>query len=147
MNILGIVNDPLPAGYRVEVSDEGSPMKSATSTAGASLSQLNSPTLSPREVTGWGRGGTDVASPDHWEDYGVHSLHNPPILFPKVFGLSPLLAADRFLLWGFVKVGTKVFSASVMAGLFISMCGYLLFVLLIFVGTLVYFLFCSRDRC
>ena len=32
MNILGIVNDPLPAGYRVEVSDEGSPMKSATST-------------------------------------------------------------------------------------------------------------------
>ena len=26
MNILGIVNDPLPAGYRVEVSDEGSPM-------------------------------------------------------------------------------------------------------------------------
>ena len=68
MNILGIVNDPLPAGYRVEVSDEGSPMKSATSTAGASLSQLNSPTLLPREVTGWGRGGTDVASPDHWED-------------------------------------------------------------------------------
>ena len=25
---------------------------------------------SPREATGWGRGGTDVASPDHWEDYG-----------------------------------------------------------------------------
>ena len=81
MNILGIVNDPLPAGYRVEVSDEGSPMKSATSTAGASLSQLNSPTLSPREVTGWGRGGTDVASPDYG---GSLSLHNPPILFPNI---------------------------------------------------------------
>ena len=32
MNILGIVSYPLPTGYRVEVSDEGSPMKSATST-------------------------------------------------------------------------------------------------------------------
>ena len=96
MNIHVIVNDPLPAGYRVEVSDEGSPMKSATSTAGASLSQLNSPTLSPREVTGWGRGGTDVASPDHWEDYGGSlSLHNPPILFPKTYhmlGLCGLVA-------------------------------------------------------
>ena len=89
MNILGIVNDPLPAGYRVEVSDEGSPMKSATSTAGASLSQLNSPTLSPREVTGWGRGGTDVASPDHWEDYGGSlSFHNPPIQTVIITGLE-----------------------------------------------------------
>ena len=41
----GIVNDLLPAGYHVEVSDEGSPIKSATSTDGASHSQLNSPTL------------------------------------------------------------------------------------------------------
>ena len=64
MNMIGIVEDPLPAGYHVEVSDKGSPIKSATSAAGASLSQLNSPTL-----TGWGRGGTDVASPDHWEVY------------------------------------------------------------------------------
>ena len=102
MNILGIVNDPLPAGYRVEVSDEGSPMKSATSTAGASLSQLNSPTLSPREVTGWGRGRTDVASPDHWEDYGGSLfLHNPPIFFPKTYhmlGLSGTLWYAVFVL-------------------------------------------------
>ena len=94
MNILGIVNDPLPAGYRVEVSDEGSPMKSATSTAGASLSQLNSPTLSPREVTGWGRGGTDVASPDHWEDYGgsLSFQSHLPVLSP-----SPILPLDVIL--------------------------------------------------
>ena len=56
----GIVDDPLPAGYRVEVSDEGSPIKSETSTAGASLSQLNSPTLSAREITGWGRWGLTI---------------------------------------------------------------------------------------
>ena len=53
MNILGIVNDPLPAGYHVEVSDEESPIKSATSTAGTFISQLNPPTL----FQGGGEGG------------------------------------------------------------------------------------------
>ena len=112
MNIHVIVNDPLPAGYRVEVSDEGSPMKSATSTAGASLSQLNSPTLSPREVTGWGRGGTDVASPDHWEDYGgslsfqshlplpPHPSPFPPIQPPlDVIRRNQLYFEDKEIYW------------------------------------------------
>ena len=110
MNILGIVNDPLPAGYRVEVSDEGSPMKSATSTAGASLSQLNSPTLSPREVTGWGRGGTDVASPDHWEDYGGSlSLHNPPILFPKIYHMLGLSGTLSYAVFVYLRIVVFVY--------------------------------------
>ena len=85
MNMIGIVEDPLPAGYHVEVSDEGSPIKSATSTAGASLSQLNSPTL-----TGWGRGGTDVASPDHWEVYAtvITRIVKVHLGFSKVFGIT-----------------------------------------------------------
>ena len=93
--MIGIVNDTLPAGYHVEVSDEGSPIKSATSAAGASLSQLNSPTL-----TGWGRGGTDVASPDHWEVYAtvITNAHlqlckrtrivKVHLGFSKVFGIT-----------------------------------------------------------
>ena len=79
-NCQGPVARWLPrGGVRLGEPHEISNFMMLNSTTGASLSQLNSPTRSPREVTGWGRGGTDVASPTIARIMGVHSLHNLPI--------------------------------------------------------------------